>query len=84
VKLVWSGQDRALPRIRSSGIAYYDVYRSTNRGAYKRIKRTKLKQMKVGAVAGASYRFYTIAVDAAGNREAVPSRPDLTMRVDRR
>ena len=82
VKLRWSGQDRALPRIRSSGIAHYDVFRSTNRGAYKRIKRTKLKQLKVRAVAGARYRFYTVAVDGAGNREAVPARPDLTMRVD--
>jgi hypothetical protein len=37
----------------------------------------------VPTVAGARYRFYTVAVDVAGNREAVPSRPDLTMRVAR-
>ena len=84
VKVRWSGQDRALPRIRSAGIRYFDVFRSTNRGAYKRIKRTKLNELKVRTVAGARYRFYTVAVDVAGNREAVPSRPDLTMRVDRR
>ncbi|HEV7806475.1 MAG TPA: S8 family serine peptidase [Solirubrobacteraceae bacterium] len=79
----WSGQDRALPRLAASGIAYYDVFRSTNRGPYKRIKRTKLSALKVRTVAGARYRFYTIAVDEADNREAVPSRPDLTTRVDR-
>jgi subtilisin family serine protease len=83
VTLRWSGQDRSLPRIRSTGIRYFDVLRSTNRGAYKRIKRTKLKELKVRTVAGARYRFYTVAVDVAGNREAVPPRPDLTMRVDR-
>ncbi|MDX6677442.1 MAG: serine protease [Solirubrobacteraceae bacterium] len=84
VRLRWSGQDRARPRIRSSGIRYYDVFRSTNRGPYKRIKRTKLTELKVRAVAGARYRFYTIAVDVAGNREQVPPTPDLSMRVDRR
>ena len=82
VTLRWGGQDRALPRLRASGIAYYDVFRSTNRGTYRRIKRTKLTELKVRTVAGARYRFYTIAVDEAGNREAVPSRPDLTTRVD--
>ena len=83
-KLRWSGRDRALPRLRASGIAYFDVYRSTNRGAYKRIKRTTDKVLRVRMRAGSRYRFYTIAVDKAGNREAVPPRPDLSMRVDAR
>ena len=53
------------------GIAYYDVYRSTNRGAYKRIKRTPSTFLNVRMRAGSRYRFYTIAVDKAGNRRAI-------------
>jgi subtilisin family serine protease len=83
VTVRWSGADRAPPKLKASGIAYFDVFRSTNRGAYKRIKRTKDTSLTVRTVAGARYRFYTIAVDVAGNREAVPPRPDVTTRVDR-
>ncbi len=39
--LRWTGRDAARPKLRASGVAYYDVYRSTNRGRYKRIKRTE-------------------------------------------
>jgi serine protease len=83
VNLQWSGRDPAVAKLRSSGIRHYDVFRSTNRGAYKRIKRTTAKTLRVRVRAGSRYRFYTVAVDKAGNREAVPSRPDLSMRVDR-
>jgi hypothetical protein len=84
VKLRWSGSDRALPRLQSSGIDHFDVYRSTNRGTYKRIKRTTNLVLAVRMRAGQRYRFYTIAVDRAGNREAVPPKPDLSTRVDAR
>ena len=83
VRLSWSGRDVAPPKLRASGVAHYDVFRSTNRGAYKRIKRTKSTVLSVRTRAGSRYRFYTVAVDVAGNREAVPSRPDLSTRVDR-
>jgi hypothetical protein len=80
----WTGADEATPGLESSGIATYTVYRSTNRQPYKRIVRTNQLQMKVSARPGSRYRFYTIAVDGAGNREAIPPRPDLSTRVDRR
>ena len=83
VKLTWTGRDRTLPKLRSSGIARYDVFRSTNRKAYKRIKQTSKTSMSVRMVAGSRYRFYTVAVDRAGNREAVPSKPDLSLRIRR-
>jgi subtilisin family serine protease len=82
VMLRWSGSDRALPRLRASGIAHFDLYRSTNRGPYRRIARTAGRQLAVRMRAGQRYRFYTIAVDRAGNREAVPPKPDLSTRVD--
>jgi len=84
VTVTWTGRDKALAKLRASGIAHYDVFRATDRGAYKRIKRTSRMKLRVLAKAGRRYRFYTIAVDRSGNREAVPPRPDLTMRVDRR
>jgi subtilisin family serine protease len=80
-KLRWTGKDVARPKLRPSGIAYYDVYRSTNRGPYKRIAHTSGTALNVKMRAGARYRFYTIAVDRAGNREAVPPKPDLSTRV---
>jgi len=83
VSLTWSGRDPALGQLPASGVAYFDVYRSTNRGRYARIKRTTATSLRVLMRAGSRYRFYTIAVDKAGNREAVPPRPDLSTRVDR-
>ncbi|MDX6707842.1 MAG: serine protease [Solirubrobacteraceae bacterium] len=79
----WSGADQAPPGLEPSGIEAYDVYRSTNRRPYKRIARTAELRMKVSARAGSRYRFYTLAGDRAGNREAVPPRPDLSVRVIR-
>ena len=67
-----------------SGIDVYEVYRSANRRAYRRIKRTRKTSLKLKVKPGSLYRFYTIAVDKAGNREAAPAKPDLSMRVDRR
>jgi hypothetical protein len=37
--------------------------------------------MKFRVQRGSHYRFYSIAVDRAGNREPVPARPDLSTRV---
>jgi len=79
-KLTWTGRDPARPKLRPSGIAYFDVYRSSNRGPYKRIERTAGTSLRVRVRAGSRYRFYTVAVDKAGNREAIPGRPDLSMR----
>jgi serine protease len=79
--LTWTGRDVAKAKLRPSGIAYYDVFRSTNRGRYTRIKRTTSMSLRVRMRSGSRYRFYTIAVDKAGNREAVPPKPDLSTRV---
>jgi len=82
--LRWSGRDRATAGLQPSGVAGYEVYRSANRRPYKRIKRTPVTRLKVAVSPGSHYRYYTIAVDRAGNREAVPAKPDLSTRVDRR
>ena len=82
--LKWTGADRAPGALRPSGVDVYEVFRSANRGTYRRLKRTRKTSLKIKVKPGSVYRWYTIAVDKAGNREAVPTKPDLSMRVDRR
>jgi hypothetical protein len=81
IALRWSGSDTAPAGLVASGVDHYEIYRSTNRRAYRRIKTTPATRMKLRVHRGWRYRFYSIAVDRAGNREPVPSRPDLSTRV---
>jgi subtilisin family serine protease len=79
-----SGTDKSpAPGIVAAGIAHYEIWRSTNRGAYKRAKTTSKASVKLNVRRGSRYRFYSIAVDKVGNREPVPGRPDLSTRVAR-
>ena len=84
VTLRLTGSDAAPAALQPSGIDVYEVYRSANRRAYRRIKRTRKPSMKLKVKPGSLYRLYTVAIDKAGNREPSPSRPDLSLRVDRR
>ena len=84
VTLKWTGADDAPAALQPSGVDVYEVYRSANRGPYRRIKRTRKASLRLKVKPGSLYRFYTVAVDKAGNREKVPAKPDLSMRVDRR
>ncbi len=79
-----SGQDSAPAGLRASGVDVYELYRSANRRPYRRIKRTRATKLKIAVKPGSRYRYYTIAVDKAGNREAVPPKADLSTRVDKR
>ncbi|MEA2148501.1 MAG: serine protease, partial [Solirubrobacteraceae bacterium] len=65
----------------ASGIGHYEIYRATNGGRYRRITSTGRASVKVRVKRGSRYRFYSIAVDHAGNREAIPARPDVSFRV---
>ncbi len=84
ITLRWTGADTASAGFIASGVDHYEIYRSTNGARYKRIRRTPLTTLKVAVRTGSRYRFYSIAVDKAGNREPAPKRPDLTSRVARR
>ena len=84
VTLKWTGVDPAPAALAPSGVDVYEVFRSANRGAYRRIKRTRKSSLKMKVKPGSLYRLYTVAIDKAGNREERPSKPDLSMRVDRR
>jgi len=81
--LKWTGGERTHPGLIPSGVAKYQVYRSTNGGKYKRIATTTKKSKKLTLKRGKRYRFYTVAIDKAGNRERKPSRADVSFRVAR-
>jgi serine protease len=80
-RLSWSGRDRSRPWLRASGLRRYELYAARASGRYKRIARTTRTSLRYTARAGGVYRFYTAAVDKAGNREIAPGRADATTRV---
>lgn len=70
--VTWSGTDTG-----GSGIAHYDVYASVADGPFTLwLQRTPATSALYRGVPGRSYAFYSVAVDAAGNREASPAAPD--------
>jgi hypothetical protein len=74
----WVGQDAA----GGSGIASYDVYVSRDDGPYLPwLIATVNTSANFSGVPGSSYRFYSVARDAAGNTEAAPDTPDTRTRV---
>jgi serine protease len=77
------GDAPVAPGLAAAGVARYEIWRSTNRGAYKRVTNTGKTRVKLKVRRGSRYRFYSIAVDRVGNREAVPGRPDVSTRVAR-
>jgi subtilisin family serine protease len=81
VRLRWRGADQAAPKVRRAGIARFELWRSTDGGPPRRIFTTTRGLTKLVALhAGSTYGFFTIAVDRAGNREAVPAHPDTTVK----
>jgi hypothetical protein len=52
------------------------VFASANGGRYHRIGKTKKKRLRFHAKPRRHYRFYSVAVDKAGNREAPPPTAD--------
>ena len=56
-----------------SGLAALNVFASANGGRYRRIKKTTKKKIRFRAKPGRRYRFYSVAVDKAGNHEGAPA-----------
>jgi serine protease len=77
--LRWSGSDPAPAGVRSSGISRYELWRSTDGAKFRRLFSTPRTSRQVTLRRGGRYRFYTVAVDHAGNREAAPARPDVSV-----
>jgi len=84
ITLRLSGTDTpSSPGLLASGIRHYEIWRGTNGSRYRRLQNTSHAKLKVRVKRGSRYRFYSIAVDNAGNREPVPARADLSLRVVR-
>ncbi len=84
VALRWSGRDTSPTGVVASGIARYELWRSVDDGLPVRIASTRRTAKTVRVRPGRRYRFYTVAVDRAGNRETPPARGDARVRVVRR
>jgi serine protease len=77
----FSATDPTPTGVRASGVRAFELWRSTNGGRFRRIARTARKSVFARGAPGKRYGFFTVAVDRAGNREARPSRADVTVRV---
>ena len=76
VEISWSGTDA------SSGVAYYDVYVSTDGGDYELWLSNDPNTSEVfNAQPGHDYAFYSIAYDNIGHIEPAPVIPDTTTRL---
>jgi hypothetical protein len=71
VALTWSGDDAG------AGVAAYSIYVSTNGGPFTAfLTDTTDTAATFPGVVGSTYAFYSVAVDALGNREAAPPTAD--------
>jgi subtilisin family serine protease len=79
--LHWTGTDPQPAGLRATGIARYEVWRSSNGKRARRIRVTTATSMRLRGTIRARYAFYTRAVDNAGNREPRPAKPDARTRI---
>jgi subtilisin family serine protease len=82
--LRWRGADVPRPGVAVSGLAGYELWRSLNGRPARRILITRRTSARVRLRSGSRHAFFTVAVDAAGNREPVPAAPDVRITVPRR
>lgn len=79
IPLLWSGEDET----NGSGIAYYDLFVSVNRGPFAPwLQKTKDTSATYEGTRGNTYAFYSLATDRAGNRQSSPFSPDAITSVD--
>lgn len=84
VALAWSGSDGGPAGVRHSGIRAFEVF-ARRRGAPRReIARTAAHRRRFRGRPGARYTFFVLAIDRAGNREALPRRAQAVARFARR
>jgi serine protease len=67
-----------------AGIKAVAVFASANGGAYHPVGKTKKSKFSFRAKRGRRYRFFSVAVDQAGNRESPPALPDAKAHIGRR
>jgi serine protease len=84
ILLRWRGEDDAVAGVVASGVARYELWRSTRGRKARKIMTTRAHTKRLRGMRGSLYRFFTIAVDNAGNRELPPTKADASVRVARR
>ena len=63
-----------------AGLKTVNVFASANGGLYHRVAKTKKKKVRFRSKPGRLYRFYSVAVDKDGNREAPPPTADARIK----
>jgi subtilisin family serine protease len=79
IALRWSGTDRGAAGVRVSGISRYELWRAQGKGRFRKLLSTRSTSKHVSLRRGIRYRFYTVAIDHAGNREAAPKQADTAV-----
>ncbi|MDX6671038.1 MAG: serine protease [Solirubrobacteraceae bacterium] len=81
-RVSWSANDPAPPGVHTSGVAAVELWRVLDGGSPRRIGRfARARSVLVRGFPGHRYAFQTVAVDVAGNRQALRGRADVTVRV---
>ncbi len=70
-------------KLPTAGVKKVLVFASANGGEYHRIGKTRKAKLRFRGKRGRRYRFFSIAVDNAGNREAPPVGPDAKLKLIR-
>ncbi len=65
----------------ASGVDKVAIYVSKNGRRFRHLRTIRRSKFKFKGSSGDSYRFYSRAVDKAGNRESAPDKPDAATRV---
>jgi subtilisin family serine protease len=79
--LHWRGRDVPRARVATSGLAGYELWRSVDGRRARRLATTTRTSRRVRLRRGSRYRFFTVAVDKAGNREVAPKLGDVRLTV---
>jgi serine protease len=66
--------------LKTAGVKKVLVFASANGGRYRRIGKTSGATFRFRGRRGRHYRFFSIAVDGAGNREPAPPTPDAKLK----
>ena len=67
-------------KLPTAGVKKVLVFASADGGPYHRIGKTTRGKLTFHGKTGRRYRFFSIALDMDGNREAAPSKPDLKLK----
>ncbi len=77
--LRWRGGDQPRAGVFESGLQGVELWRSLDGRKARRLLSTPKRAIRVSVKRGHRYRFFTIGVDKAGNREAPPRTADVSL-----